>query len=165
MKRLSLCLAILLAACDRSHPSLPQGQAQAPVAKPPAPWPLTLTDRRDGFIEFVRVVPAGDIPIYRHGITLFKSGKFYDWVEGQQTFRDCSTCVGYGSYTIEDTTIVLRYEFMYFLRGEAPLPTETIGSIRGDTLRLAFPSWMGGVYDVYLEDRPSYTLNQRVNFP
>jgi hypothetical protein len=24
---------------------------------------------------------------------------------------------------------------------------------------------MGGVNDVYLEDRPSYTLNQRVNFP
>jgi hypothetical protein len=163
--RAALLLMLMLTACDFGYPSVPDAPPQAPIVKPPAPWPLTLTDRRDGFVEFVRVVAAGDILLYRHGITLFKSGKFYDWVDGQQTFRDCSTCVGYGSYTIADTTIVLRYEFMYFLRGEAPLPTETIGSIRGDTLRLAFPGWMGGVYDVYLEDRPSYTLNRRVNFP
>lgn len=165
-RRVATFVALLLAACDGSHPSAPpQPPPQPPTStQPQAPWPATLTDRRDGFVDFARVVVTSGSNVYRHGITLFKSGKFYDWADGAPTFSDCVLCTGYGSYEIKDTTIVLRFEFMYWLHDSTNLPTEIIGSIKGDTLRFGFPRWMWGVSDVYMDNGP-YALNHRLNFP
>lgn len=160
MRRAALLIALLLAACDGGPSLPPRPPSQPPDTRPPAPWPTTLTDRRDGFIAFTRVT----VDVYRHGITLFKSGKFYDWTDGFRTFRDCDACIGYGSYEIRDTTIVLRFEFMDQLTADDSLPGAIVGSIRGDTLRIAFPERMWGVRDVYMNNGP-YTLTERYNFP
>lgn len=168
MTRIAIFVALLLAACDAGspsvlpHPAAPPATQAPPATRPPAPWPTTLTDRQDGFADFVRVVVTSGSVVYRHGITFFESGKFYDWADGPQRFSDCVLCIGYGSYEVEDTTIAVRYEYLYGLDDKTSLPVQIVGSIKGDTLRLAFPSWMAGVSDVYMDD--DFTLTHRADF-
>jgi hypothetical protein len=127
MKRLAICLVLLLAACDGDFFTAP---ASTSFVLPEA-WTKT------SYIFLRDEIASGQS--YESEYQLFADGRFVFSANLYPGSSSCPYCVGYGYFAQNDSSVTLSFEY-FFGRPDVPLVNFATGTWKGDTLRLTYPA-------------------------
>jgi hypothetical protein len=141
MIRLTIVLALLLAACDGDFFSAP----------PPTSFVLPDAPRHEvPDFEFLRDEIAFGQG-YESEYQFFADGRFVFLANQYAGSSSCPHCIGYGRFVRNDSSITLSFDYLYH-RPEVSLADSTTGTWKADTLRLTYPADLRTLDPLFRDD-------------